>query len=195
MNGTCFFALLNVPFFAVPKGSKVAQVTSSRPSANRQFFRKPGQVPPGRAFRMKARRGRNMTLNNTKRPYQCVTVLEVYFRSWVFFPLFFFWLRSRKASKRKYIDKPCPRFTTTGMYTITSFLSRSRVARLIFEKSDSSSFLAFPDTCLPAFSPFVCSDPLRTNFFRCLQSGIDLSLSTRPGQDCDLLELLTGQLL
>ena len=160
MNGTCSFCFTKRTFFAVPKSSKVAQVTSSRPPVNRQFFRKPGQVPPGRAFRAKARRGRNMTLNNTKRPYQCVIVLEVYGSLMVFF---FLLLRSRKASKKKYIDKPCPRFTTTGMYTITSFLSRSRVPRLIFEKSDF--FFLLPDTCLPsAFSPFVCSDPLRTNF-------------------------------
>ncbi|TFY68232.1 hypothetical protein EVJ58_g1132 [Rhodofomes roseus] len=36
--------------------------------------------------------GRNMTLNNSKRPYQ----------------------NRRVSNKRKYLNKPCPRFTTTG---------------------------------------------------------------------------------
>ncbi|THH21505.1 hypothetical protein EW146_g65 [Bondarzewia mesenterica] len=41
--------------------------------------------PPSRT------RNRNMTLNNTRRPYQ-----------------------SRRVSAKRYVDKPCPRFTTTG---------------------------------------------------------------------------------
>ncbi|KAJ7763527.1 hypothetical protein DFH07DRAFT_812369 [Mycena maculata] len=54
--------------------------------------------PRGRVYKPKASRGRrggpvNMTLNNSRRPYQS----------------------RRLASKRlKYSDKPCPRFTTTG---------------------------------------------------------------------------------
>ena len=67
--------------------------------------------------------------------------------------------------------------------------TRSRpcqVPRLMRSRIFSSSFLAFPDTCLPsAFSPFVCSDPLRTNFL--VQSGNDLSLSARSGQHWNFL--------
>ncbi|KAF9482585.1 hypothetical protein BDN70DRAFT_874952 [Pholiota conissans] len=60
----------------VPKATKPVSIGKSAPSAatklQRQYIRKPGHVPPGRAFKLKARRGRNMTLNNTRRPYPYV---------------------------------------------------------------------------------------------------------------------------
>ncbi|TFK39856.1 hypothetical protein BDQ12DRAFT_734584 [Crucibulum laeve] len=67
----------------------------SKPRQPPPFVRKGGHlIPPGRSYKSKARRGgRNMTLDNTRRPYQS----------------------RRTSSKRlKYSDKPCPRFTTTG---------------------------------------------------------------------------------
>ncbi|KAF8966339.1 hypothetical protein BDZ97DRAFT_1809107 [Flammula alnicola] len=80
----------------LPKASKpisIGKPTSTSTGPQHHFIRKHGHVPPARAFKLKARRGRNMTLNNTRRPY------------------------SRKTSNKrvnKYVDKPCPRFTTTG---------------------------------------------------------------------------------
>ncbi|CAL1715013.1 unnamed protein product [Somion occarium] len=44
-----------------------------------------------RPYKPKSSRGRNMTLNNSRRPFP-----------------------RRVSNKRKYIEKPCPRFTTTG---------------------------------------------------------------------------------
>ncbi|TCD71859.1 hypothetical protein EIP91_003202 [Steccherinum ochraceum] len=54
----------------------------------------PRQKPANRIYKPKSSRGRptnrNMTLTNTRRPYQ------------------------PRAKQRKYVDRPCPRFTTTG---------------------------------------------------------------------------------
>jgi len=61
--------LFNV-LYIVPKSvSTMKPTTTTKPTSS---GRKPGHVPAGRAFKLKARRGRNMTLNNSKRPYQCV---------------------------------------------------------------------------------------------------------------------------
>ncbi|EPQ56350.1 hypothetical protein GLOTRDRAFT_39633, partial [Gloeophyllum trabeum ATCC 11539] len=54
-------------------------------NANRQYKPRSSRPRPGRPIR-------NMTLNNNVRPYQA----------------------RRAAKQRKYSDKPCPRFTTTG---------------------------------------------------------------------------------
>ncbi|EAU90465.2 CCCH zinc finger protein [Coprinopsis cinerea okayama7 len=54
------------------------------------YVRKSGHlVAPSRSYKPKMRRGRNLTLDNTR-------------KSW------------RENKKRKYLNKPCPRFTTTG---------------------------------------------------------------------------------
>lgn len=69
----CGFGFLN--FSLVPKATKpvsIGKPTSTSTKPQRQYIRKPGHVPPGRAFKLKARRGRNMTLNNTRRPYPYV---------------------------------------------------------------------------------------------------------------------------
>ncbi|PPQ64784.1 hypothetical protein CVT24_007870 [Panaeolus cyanescens] len=65
--------------------------SAAKSIAPKPFGRKPGHIPPNRLYKPKGRRGRNMTLNNTRRPFS-----------------------SRKTSVRKTVDKPCPRFTTTG---------------------------------------------------------------------------------
>ncbi|KAF9561213.1 hypothetical protein CPC08DRAFT_439709 [Agrocybe pediades] len=76
------------------------------------YSRKPGHIHAPKPYKVKARRGRNMTLNNTRRPYPYV----------VFFLHFLTLMMSADRSSRKaankrinkYVDKPCPRFTTTG---------------------------------------------------------------------------------
>jgi hypothetical protein len=76
-------------------------------------------VPTGRTYKPTSRgrgrgrgrtRGRvNMTLDNNRRPYQSVRSLDRYTFSLITLH------RAGRASKRiKYLDKPCPRFTTTG---------------------------------------------------------------------------------
>ncbi|KDR80670.1 hypothetical protein GALMADRAFT_222266 [Galerina marginata CBS 339.88] len=76
----------------LPKSASIGRPIST--PAPHHYTRKAGHVHPSKVFKLKARRGRNMTLNNTRRPYTS----------------------SRKTNKRvnKYVDKPCPRFTTTG---------------------------------------------------------------------------------
>ena len=64
-----------------------------------------------------------MTLDNTRRPYQSVSSAAPQLNT--FNP----WSRSRRmAPKRKYSDKPCPRFTTTGV----SLSSRSALSHVQF---------------------------------------------------------------
>jgi len=63
----------------LPKPSKPLSTanpssTSTRPQQLHHFGRKTGHVLPARAYKQKSRRGRNMTLNNTRRPYPCVMV-------------------------------------------------------------------------------------------------------------------------
>jgi hypothetical protein len=85
--------------------SKVAPPRPTHPHTEFTRTKAGHLVPNGRAYKPKPSRGRgrgrgrprggpvNMTLDNSRRPYQS----------------------GRSASKRiKYSDKPCPRFTTTG---------------------------------------------------------------------------------
>ncbi|KAF8074729.1 hypothetical protein FPV67DRAFT_1474740 [Lyophyllum atratum] len=73
-------------------------IPRAKPQQQPPFTRKSGHlIPSSRVYKPKSSRGRrgrpanrNMTLNNTTRPYQS---------------------RSKRV---KYSDKPCPRFTTTG---------------------------------------------------------------------------------
>ncbi|KAH7914596.1 hypothetical protein BJ138DRAFT_346700 [Hygrophoropsis aurantiaca] len=76
-------------------------------------------LPSGRAYKSKVssrgRRGRvmnrNMTLDNTRSSYQSVSSLDQI----TVCNLIDLCRRRRPTSKRmKYLDKPCPRFTTTG---------------------------------------------------------------------------------
>ncbi|KAF8906235.1 hypothetical protein CPB84DRAFT_1813865 [Gymnopilus junonius] len=95
----------------LPKLAKPAFITkSATPTAPypHPYARKPGHIPSSRSFRLKALRGRNMTLNNTRRPYPCVA------KDVSFFWLIVLFSSSRRLHKKKYVDKPCPRFTTTG---------------------------------------------------------------------------------
>ncbi|KIY51920.1 hypothetical protein FISHEDRAFT_36338 [Fistulina hepatica ATCC 64428] len=99
---TCFsrphFPLISVVF----KQVLVKQAPQPRPP----FRSGAKNAPPHRLYKPKrSLRNRNMTLKNTRRPYQYVgngvgsTSLTQ---------------TSRRRMTKKYSDKPCPRFTTTG---------------------------------------------------------------------------------
>ncbi|KAF8637582.1 hypothetical protein AX17_002651 [Amanita inopinata Kibby_2008] len=77
----------------VPASGSVPTAPRSAPVLPKRFTHKIGRPPSGRVYKPKSSRGRNMTLNNNQRPYQSRRV-------------------ANKA--RKYSNKPCPRFTTTG---------------------------------------------------------------------------------
>ncbi len=104
----------------VPKTTKPVSTltTTSRSTGHSHFIRRPGHVPSGRAFRLKTRRGANMTLNNTKRSYQYVVMLNsCCTHGW------FIGRLHKTRARRKFIDKPCPRFTTTGAFMFSNLLS------------------------------------------------------------------------
>ncbi|KAG6335734.1 hypothetical protein ID866_3358 [Astraeus odoratus] len=84
----------------LPKPASAPIKVPSRPIPQQEFSRTTNghRIPAGRAYKSKVSsrtrrpRNRNMTLDNTRGPAQ-----------------------GRRGTKRtKYIDKPCPRFTTTG---------------------------------------------------------------------------------
>ncbi|KAJ7583208.1 hypothetical protein C8J56DRAFT_953365 [Mycena floridula] len=86
-----------------------------------QYTRRSGHLlPSSRVYKPKSTRGRrggpsnrNMTLTNSRRPYQSVQLLD----TTLLWPLIPF-RRDRLAAKRqKYMNKPCPLFTTTGACT------------------------------------------------------------------------------
>ncbi|KAJ7464602.1 hypothetical protein FB451DRAFT_1094410 [Mycena latifolia] len=95
------------PSTSVPKPT-APQAPRPRP----HFLANPG----ARVYKPKSSRGRrggpvNMTLTNSRRPYQSVSPVEASLG----FPLIYVTRSRRLATKRlKYSDKPCPRFTTTG---------------------------------------------------------------------------------
>jgi hypothetical protein len=165
----CIFCLV------VPKTTKPVS-TTSRPTSHSHFTRRPGHVSRGRAFRLKTRRGANMTLNNTKSPYQYVVMSNsCCTHGW-------FIVRLHKTrAKRKLIDKPCPRFTTTGAFMFSKYLFNNILSLLIHVYL----LLLFYFRSVPM---------LRTNLFipRCLRARINVCLSTRSVEDRGLLELPTG---
>ncbi|KAJ6620617.1 hypothetical protein B0H10DRAFT_1911825 [Mycena sp. CBHHK59/15] len=94
--------------------STSAKALAPQPPRPRHFLPNPG----ARVYKPKPSRGRrggpvNMTLNNSRRPYQSVPPPNA---SAVSALTFVSARRSRRlANKRlKYSDKPCPRFSTTG---------------------------------------------------------------------------------
>ena len=63
------------PSYLVPRVNKPVSVGKNLASTIRHHPygpKKPGHIRPTRAYKMKARRGRNMTLNNGRRPYSYV---------------------------------------------------------------------------------------------------------------------------
>lgn len=153
--------------FLVPKPVSSGP-SSSRPNPHHQqpFTRKSGHlIPVTRVYKPKPSRGRrgrptnrNMTLNNSTRPYQSVPT------QFTAYPLIKPFNRRRTSIKRlKYSDKPCPRFTTTGAPDGGS--KKSEIFRLLQSCSIFST-----NTCLPLLC-FFCHS-------RCLQSWPYLSLPT-----------------
>ena len=112
--------------FLVPKS-----VSSCGPTFPPQRFAAP-QHPPflskrphqphgTRMYKPKTSRSRNMTLTNSRRPYQFVAPRILDLRSHLMKCI----LRSRRGANksRKYSNKPCPRFTTTGAQHCHIYLS------------------------------------------------------------------------
>jgi len=91
-------------------------VTPTPGTTQASYARKSGHlISTSRVYKPKSTRGgrrpanRNMTLTNNRRPYQSVWSLDL--------DTSFYLItcdRTRRLSKRKYSDKQCPRFSTTG---------------------------------------------------------------------------------
>lgn len=69
------------PSYLVPRLNKPVSVGNSASTIRHHPYghKKPGHMRPTRAYKMKARRGRNMTLNNGRRPYPYVFCALHYF--------------------------------------------------------------------------------------------------------------------
>jgi len=99
----------------VPKPASSAPKVPARPIPQQDFSRTTNghRIPAARAYKSKVSRrprARNMTLDNTRGPTQSVYRMELAQDSSLMSHS-----RGRRGYKRmKYIDKPCPRFTTTG---------------------------------------------------------------------------------
>jgi len=115
-------ALISVP---KPATAKTAIPRSTNPHADLSRTNAGHLVPSGRTYKPTSRgrgrgrgrgraRGRgglfNMTLDNSRRPYQSVWSLGRY----AFYDLISFYRAGRSSKRLKYSEKPCPRFTTTG---------------------------------------------------------------------------------
>ena len=72
----CLCLLINpsFPSYVVPRINKPVLAGNSASTIRHHPYghKKPGHIRPTRGFKMKARRGRNMTLNNGRRPYPYV---------------------------------------------------------------------------------------------------------------------------
>ena len=119
-------ALDNPTLLSVPK-PVTAKAVPPRPTNSHADFSRTNTghlIPSSRTYKPTSRgrgrgrargRGRpvNMTLDNSRRPYQSVWSLDGYPFSLITLH------RAGRSSKRiKYSDKPCPRFTTTGAISL-----------------------------------------------------------------------------
>ena len=122
-------ALRNPALISVPKPA-TAKETLPRPTnllSDLSRTKAGHLIPSGRTYKPTSRgpgrgrgrgrgraRGRggpvNMTLDNSRRPYQSVCSLGRYVLS----DLISLYRPGRSSKRMKYLDKPCPRFTTTG---------------------------------------------------------------------------------
>ena len=147
-------------------------VSTSKPPRPPPPFPRPSV--PIRGYPKSARgrpSNRNMTLTNNRRPYQSVSPLHFQLD----LPLLTYRFRSRRVAKKaKYVDKPCPRFTTTGAFWLKCLPRERRPPRLPWAT--------------------ISADYVLLSFLRCLQPRINLHVSTRPIQDSHLLELPSRQL-
>lgn len=126
--------------YAVPK--PVGTPYDPNQPSTQPFARKSGHlIPTSRVYKPKSSRGRrggprNMTLNNNRRPYQSVPPLDFTQHS-----LINLYRDRRLAAKRlKYLNKPCPRFTTTGAPSIHRSKNSSRGAGPLIHIDDCSFF-------------------------------------------------------
>ncbi|KAF5383611.1 hypothetical protein D9615_003726 [Tricholomella constricta] len=129
------------------------------PRANTQyqapFTRKSGHlIPTSRVYKPKSSRGRhgrpvnrNMTLNNTTRPYQFVFLRLGDFRTFIQV------LHRARPKRLKYSDKTCPRFTMTGAHR--SSFKKLRTIRLLEEAPPLSPIYMFTTSFF--YSPGACS--------------------------------------
>lgn len=111
------------PTVKSPASIPVPKPVSSAAKAPAQDFSRTTnghRIPAARAYKSKVSsrarrpRARNMTLDNTRGPTQSVYRMELAQDSSLMSHS-----RGRRGYKRmKYIDKPCPRFTTTGELSI-----------------------------------------------------------------------------
>ena len=178
---------VSFPSCIVPRPNKPVSVGNSASTIRHHpyGYKKPGHRPPTRAYKMKALRGRNMTLNNGRRPYPYVPRFTLLLADQIW--------ASRKSSKRlnKHSDKPCPRFTTTGAPLPPPCFSRDRVGFPFLR----SSALSRHNVYIPIFFCFLLRPiPYQQTFSRSVHSWTDLHVSTRPIKNCDLLELSTRSL-
>ena len=154
----------------IPVAKSIAPAPARHPPVKPGFIRdKTGtMVKANRTYKPRTSRttrptGRNMTLNNTKRPYQSVRFVRTPS------PVQTYSLpRSRRVSnRRKYLNKPCPRFTTTGTPPIP------------IDQSDPCTNMELSRAALPS---------------RCLQPWPYMHVPARPVQDRHLLAIPAGEL-
>lgn len=102
--------LLVQPSPLVKPSSKPPSI-GPRPRVQSQFSRNKSAVGPRtRVYKPKGPPRSRLRLDNTRRAYQSVSLMMLICNDSLMIPR-----RSRGPSaKRKYVDKPCPRFTTTG---------------------------------------------------------------------------------
>ena len=165
---------------AVPKPSRPVSIAKVKGTAKTlpSYTRKPGHAPPGRAYKVKARRGRNMTLNNSTRPYSYVMSS---------FPCHAGMICSSRSTRRsatkrvnKYVDKPCPRFTTTGALcfscSCSSRLGRRNGMLALRGRACGLSSIQYSHYTLCFFSHVLFL--WTTTLFRYLRPRTDMHVST-----------------
>lgn len=144
---TCYCTISDP--FSVAKAPP--SMSKPQPIARGGFLRPRGSTV--RPYKPTTSRGHNMTLANTRRPFQSVLISS----TWRPYGPLTLSYRSRRVSnkQRKYVDKPCPRFTTTGAwlhFRLQTNLSRHPMGRHI------CSFLVLFHRCLQSW-PYM---PLST---------------------------------
>lgn len=174
-----------------PKPVSIAKVKPTSTKSLHPYTRKPGHAPPGRTYKMKARRGRNMTLNNTRSYPYVISILHLYAVM----------ICSRRSSRRstikrinKYVDKPCPRFTTTGTTCFLSSTPQDSANEVVYWPWGVGLFLSHLYNVHILFFPFSVLFLWTTTTSRYLQPRVDMHVSTRPSEDRHLLAFPARQL-
>lgn len=76
---SCLLINPSFPPYLVPKVNKPVGNSISTIRHHPYGYKKPGHIRPTRGYKMKAQRGRNMTLNNGRRPYPYVFRAVLYY--------------------------------------------------------------------------------------------------------------------